>query len=139
MPTITDELVNEVFTLTKIKLSPDDPLLALILVQEESLKATLLQHNTARTELDKSFLAQLDARQVKIDEMYSELIQYRERVVVELLAKNQQIAIQIENRVLVKVLRSLQRGRRQTLVFVTLAALVVLGIGWVFLNMRGWQ
>jgi|GEM_PF-2000049 len=139
MPTRIDELINEVFALTKIKLSPDDPLLALILVQEESLKATLLLHNTARAELDKSFLAQLDTRQVRIDEMYSELIQYRERVVVELLAKNQQIAIQIESRVLVKVLRSLQRWRRQALVFVTLAALVVLGIGWVILKMRGWQ
>ena len=139
MPTRRDELIHEVFALTKIKLSPDDPLLALILVQEKSLKATLLQHNSTRTELDKSFLAQLDARQAKIDEMYSELIQYRERVVVELLAKNQQIAIQTESRVLVKVLRGLQRRRRQALVFATLAALVVLGIAWVFLQMRGWQ
>lgn len=139
MPTRMDELVNEVFTLTKVKLSPDDPLLAVIMLQEEGLKRTLHQQNADRTEQDEVFLAQLDARQANIDAMYSELVQYRERVVVELLAKNQQIATQVENRVQRKVLGSLQRLRQQVIVLLTFAALSVLGIGWVFLQMRGWQ
>lgn len=137
MPTRTDELVNEVFALTKVKLSPDDPLLAVILLQEERLKRTLQQERTGRTEQDNAFLAQIDERQVKLLDMYSELVQYRERVVAELLAKNQQIAIQIEKRVHRKVLGSVRRLRQQVIVFLTLAALMVLGSGWVLLYIRG--
>lgn len=137
MPTRTDELVNEIFSLTKIKLSPDDPLLAVILLQEDSLKETLRQQNAYRVEQDKAFLAQLDARQVKIDAMYSELVQYRERVVVELLAKNQQIAIHAENRVLRKVSGRLTRLRQQIALFLMLAVLLALGLNWVFLQIRG--
>ncbi|HBP32106.1 MAG TPA: hypothetical protein DD666_22190 [Advenella kashmirensis] len=133
MPTRTDELVNDVFALTKVKLSPDDPLLAVIVLQEESLKRALQQKNAGCSEQDDAFLAQIDERQVKLLDMYSELVQYRERVVVELLAKNQQIAIQIENRVQRQVLGSLRRLRQQVIVFLTLAALLVLGSGWVFL------
>lgn len=137
MPTRIDELINEVFSLTKIKLSPDDPLLAVILLQEDSLKEMLQQQNADRIEQDKAFLAQLDARQIKIDAMYSELVQYRERVVVELLAKNQQIAIHTENRVLRKISGSLTRLRRQIAFFLVLAVLLMLGISWVFLQIRG--
>jgi len=137
MPTRTNELVNDVFSLTKIKLSPDDPLLAVILLQEERLKETLRQQNADRIEQDKAFLTQLDARQIKIDAMYSELVQYRERVVVELLAKNQQIAIHTENRVQRKVSGSLTRLRRQIALFFGLAVLLALGLNWVFLQIRG--
>ena len=133
MPTRIDELINGVFSLTKIKLSPDDPLLAVILLQEERLKETLQQQNADRIEQDKAFLAQLDARQVKIDAMYSELVQYRERVVVELLAKNQQIAIHAENRVLRKVSGRLTRLRQQIALFLVLTLLLALGLSWVFL------
>ncbi|ETF00913.1 hypothetical protein W822_19380 [Advenella kashmirensis W13003] len=139
MPTRTDELVNDVFSLTKIKLSPDDPLLAVILLQEEKFKETLQQQNADRIEQDKAFLTQLDARQVKIDAMYSELIQYRERVVAELLAKNQQIAIHTENRVQRKVSGSLTRLKRQIALFLVLAVLLALYLSWVFLQIRGWQ
>src|SRR5690606_7485052 len=137
MPTRIDELINDVFSLTKIKLSPDDPLLAVFLLQEEKFKETLQQQNADRIEQDKAFLAQLDARQVKIDAMYSELIQYRERVVAELLAKNQQIAIHIENRVQRKVSGTLKRLRRQIALFLVLAVLLALCLSWVFLQIRG--
>lgn len=137
MPTKIDELINEVFSLTKIKLSPDDPLLAVSLLQEERLKETLQQQNADRIEQDKAFLAQLDARQVKIDTMYSELVQYRERVVAELLAKNQQIAIHIENRVQRKVSGGLMRLKRQIALSLVLAVLLALCLSWVFLQIRG--
>lgn len=133
MPTRMDELVNEVFALTKVKLSPDDPLLAVILLQEQGVRRLLEQQNVARSDQDIAFFAQLDARQIEINEMYSELVQYRERVVAELLAKNQQIAIQIENRVQRKVLRNVQRLRRQIVVFLMLAILSMVGICSVFL------
>src|SRR5690606_30684410 len=97
------------------------------------LKETLQQHNAERIEQDKAFLAQLDARQIKIDAMYSELLQYRERVVVELLAKNQQIAIHAENRVLRKVSGRLTRLRQQIALFLVLTLLLALGLSWVFL------
>lgn len=139
MQTRKDELVNEVFALTKVKLSPDDPLLAVILLQEQRLQRALEKQSSDRSNQNKAFFAQLDERQIKIDSMYSELVQYRERVVAELLAKNQQIALQVENRVQRKVLDRIQRLRQQVVVFLMLAVLLTLGIGLVFLQMRGWQ
>ena len=137
MSTRTDELVNEVFALAKIKLSSDDPLLAVILLQEQRLQHQLEQQSAKRTEQNETFLAQLDERQIKIDAVYSELIQYRERVVAELLAKNQQIAIQVENRVQRQVSGSIQRLRRLLVVCVTLSVLLVAGVVSVLLQMRG--
>lgn len=137
MPTRTDELVNEVFALTKIKLSSDDPLLAVILLQEQRLEHKLEQQSALRTEQNEGFLAQLDERQIKIDAVYSELIQYRERVVAELLAKNQQIAIQVENRVQRQVSGSIQRQRRLLFVCVTLSVLLLTGVVSILLQMRG--
>ncbi len=134
MQTRTDELVNEVFALTKQNLSPDDPLLTVMLLQEKGLQRVLEQQSARRIEQDQAFFAQLDERQTKITEMYSELIQYRERVVAELLTKNQQVAIQIENRVERKVLGSMNRLRRLIVVCLTLAAIFLVGIGSVFFN-----
>ena len=139
MQTRKDELVNEVFALTKIKLSPDDPLLAVILLQEQSLQRALETQSSDRSNQNKAFFAQLDERQIKIDSMYSELVQYRERVVAELLVKNQQIALQVENRVQRKILDRIQRLRQQIVVFLILAVLLMVGIGLMFLQMRGWQ
>lgn len=137
MPTRTNELVNEVFALTKIKLSSDDPLLAVILLQEQRLQHRLEQQSAQRTQQNETFLAQLDERQIKIDAVYSELIQYRERVVAELLAKNQLIAIQIENRVQRQVSGSIQRLRRLLVVCLTLNVLLLAGVVSVLLQMRG--
>lgn len=137
MQTRTDELVNEVFALTKQNLSPDDPLLTVMLLQEKGLQRALEQQSACRIEQDQAFFAQLDERQIKITAMYSELIQYRERVVAELLAKNQQIAIQIENRVERKVLGSLSRLRRLLVVSLTLAILLLAGIVSVLIQMGG--
>lgn len=133
MQTRKDELVNEIFALTKIKLSPDDPLLAVILLQEQSLQRALEKQSADRSNQNSAFFAQLDERQIKIDAMYSELVQYRERVVAELLAKNQQIALQVENRVQRKVLNRIQRLRQQVVVFLVLAVLLTVGIGSMFL------
>lgn len=137
MQTRKDELVNEVFALTKIKLSPDDPLLAVILLQEQSLLRGLEKQSSDRNNQNKAFFAQLDERQIKIEAMYSELVQYRERVVAELLAKNQQIALQVEHRVQRKVLSRIQRLRQHIVVFLALAVLSMVGIGSMFLQMRG--
>lgn len=134
MQTRTDELVNEVFALTKQNLSPDDPLLTVMLLQEKGLQRVLEQQSACRIEQDQAFFAQLDERQTKITGMYSELIQYRERVVAELLTKNQQVAIQIENRVERKVLGSMNRLRRLIVVCLTLAVIFLVGIGSVFFN-----
>lgn len=134
MQTRTDELVNEVFALTKQNLSPDDPLLTVMLLQEKGLQRVLEQQSACRIEQDQVFFAQLDERQTKITAMYSELIQYRERVVAELLTKNQQVAIQIENRVERKVLGSMNRLRRLIVVCLTLAVIFLVGIGSVFFN-----
>lgn len=139
MQTRKDELVNEVFALTKIKLSPDDPLLAMILLQEQSLQRALEKQSAGHSNQNNAFFAQLDERQIKIEAMYSELVQYRERVVAELLAKNQQITLQVENRVQRKILDRIQRLRQQIVVFLMLAVLLTVGICLMFLQMRGWQ
>lgn len=109
MQTRMDELVNEVFTQTKTKLSPDDPLLTLILLQEKGLQRAFELQNASRADQDEAFLTQLDERLIKINAMYAELTQYRERVVAELMAKNQQVAVQIEGRVERRALSGVKR------------------------------
>lgn len=138
MRTRTDQLVSEVFALTKQKLSADDPLLALILLQEQSLQQALGQQNTQRADQDQAFFAQLDERQTQINAMYSELVQYRERVVAELLAKNQQIAIHIQDRAQRKVQGSIRRLRRLLVVSLAGCIFLLAGIGSVLIQMRGW-
>ena len=137
MQTRTDELVNEVFTLTKQKLSPDDPLLSLILLQEKSLQLAFEQQNISRAEQDQAFLAQLDERLVKINAMAADLAQYRERVIAELLAKNQQVAVQIEGRVVRRALGGVQRLRVLAGVALAVAVFSLAGVGMMYFQMRG--
>lgn len=137
MQTRTDELVNEVFTLTKQKLSPDDPLLSLILLQEKSLQREFEQQNISRADQDQAFLAQLDERLVKINAMATDLAQYRERVIAELLAKNQQVAVQIEGRVVRRALGGVQRLRVLAGVALAVAVFSLAGVGMMYFQMRG--
>jgi len=137
MQTRTDELVNEVFTQTKQKLSPDDPLLSLILLQEKSLQRAFLQQNISRADQDQAFLAQLDERLVKINAMAADLAQYRERVIAELLAKNQQVAVQIEGRVVRRALGGVQRLRVLAGVALAVAVFSLAGVGMMYFQMRG--
>ncbi|AFK64642.1 hypothetical protein TKWG_25684 (plasmid) [Advenella kashmirensis WT001] len=137
MQTRTDELVNEVFTQTKQKLSPDDPLLSLILLQEKSLQRAFEQQNISRADQDQAFLAQLDERLVKINAMAADLAQYRERVIAELLAKNQQVAVQIEGRVVRRALGGVQRLRVLAGVALAVAVFSLAGVGMMYFQMRG--
>lgn len=137
MQTRTDELVNEVFTQTKQKLSPDDPLLSLILLQEKSLQRAFEQQNISRADQDQAFLAQLDERLVKINAMATDLAQYRERVIAELLAKNQQVAVQIEGRVVRRALGGVQRLRVLAGVALAVAVFSLAGVGMMYFQMRG--
>jgi len=137
MQTRTDELVNEVFALTKTKLSPDDPLLTLILLQERGLKRSFEQHYASRADQDQAFLAQLDERLVKINAMYSELSQYRERVVAELMVKNQQVTVQIEGRVARRALGGVKRLGLVAGVALVVAIVALTGAAAVYFQMRG--
>lgn len=137
MQTRIDELVNEVFTLTKTKLSPDDPLLTLILLQEKSLQRAFEQQNASRADQDKAFLAQLDERLVKINTMYAELSQYRERVVAELMAKNQQVAVQIEGRVARRALSGVKRLGVMAAIALSVAVMALMAAAGVYFQMRG--
>ncbi|RZT91049.1 hypothetical protein EV681_4572 [Advenella incenata] len=137
MQTRTEELVNEVFTQTKQKLSPDDPLLSLILLQEKSLQRAFEQQNTSRADQDQAFLAQLDERLVKINAMAADLAQYRERVIAELLAKNQQVAVQIEGRVVRRALGGVKRLRVVAGAALAVAVLCLVGVGMMYFQIRG--
>ncbi len=137
MQTRTDELVNEVFALTKTKLSPDDPLLILILLQERGLERAFEQQNTSRADQDLAFLAQLDDRLVKINAMYSELSQYRERVVAELMVKNQQVAVQIEGRVARSALGGVKRLELVAGAALVVAVVALAGAAAMYFQMRG--
>lgn len=137
MQTRTDELVNEVFTLTKTKLAPDDPLLTLILLQEKGLQRAFAQQNASRAEQDQAFLAQLDERLVKINAMYSELSQYRERVVAELMVKNQQVAVQIEGRVARSAVGDVKRMGRVAGAALVVAVGALAGTAAMYFQMRG--
>lgn len=137
MQTRTDELVNEVFNLTKTKLAPDDPLLTLILLQEKGLQRAFAQQNASRAEQDQAFLAQLDERLVKINAMYSELSQYRERVVAELMVKNQQVAVQIEGRVARSALGGVKRMGRVAGAALVVAVGALAGTAAMYFQMRG--
>jgi len=137
MQTRTDELVNEVFNLTKTKLAPDDPLLTLILLQEKGLHRAFAQQNASRAEQDQAFLAQLDERLVKINAMYSELSQYRERVVAELMVKNQQVAVQIEGRVARSALGGVKRMGRVAGAALVVAVGALAGTAAMYFQMRG--
>lgn len=137
MQTRTDELVNEIFTLTKIKLSPDDPLLTLILLQEKGLQQAFELQSASRSNQDEAFLTQLDERLIKINTMYVELTQYRERVVAELMAKNQQVAVQIEGRVERRALSGVKRLSILAGVALAVAVVALCGAAAMFFQMRG--
>lgn len=137
MPTRTDELVNEVFTLTKTKLSPDDPLLALILLQEKGLQRAFEQQNARRTDQDEAFLVQLDERLENLNTIYAELSQYRERVVAELMAKNQQVAVQIEGRIARRVVNGIKRLGVMAGVALGIAILALAVAAALYFQIRG--
>ena len=137
MPTRTDELVNEVFTLTKTKLSRDDPLFALILLQEKGLQRAFEQQNARRADQDEAFLLQLDDRLRKVNAMYAELSQYRERVVADLMAKNQQVAVQIEGRVARRALSGVRRLGVRAGVALGIAVLALTVAAALYFQIRG--
>lgn len=137
MPTRTDELVNEVFTLTKTKLSLDDPLFALIVLQEKGLQRAFEQQNARRADQDEAFLLQLDDRLRKVNAMYAELSQYRERVVADLMAKNQQVAVQIEGRVARRALSGVRRLGVRAGVALGIAVLALTVAAALYFQIRG--
>lgn len=137
MPTRTDELVNEVFTLTKTKLSLDDPLFSLIVLQEKGLQRAFEQQSARRTDQDEAFLVQLDDRLRKVNAMYAELSQYRERVVADLMAKNQQVAVQIEGRVARRALSGVKRLGVMAGVALGIAVLALTVVAALYFQIRG--
>ncbi len=137
MQTRVNELLNEVFALTKTKLSPDDPLLALILLQEKSLQRAFGQQNASRVDKDDAFLAQLDERLIRINAMYAELSQYRERVVAELMAKNQQMAVQIEGKLERRALSGVKRLGVIAAAALSVAVVALLAATAMYFQMRG--
>ena len=89
-----DFLIAEVFRLTGTRLTVDDPIVAVLLMQEQSFKAAFSEFADHQIEKRAEFLEEIATHESKITEAAAKLEQYREQLLLELAG---QAGRQIEN------------------------------------------
>ena len=79
-----DFLIAEVFRLTGTRLTADDPIVAVLLMQEQSFKAAFSEFADHQIEKRKEFLEEISSHEGKITEAAAKLELYREQLLLEL-------------------------------------------------------
>ncbi|WP_197272089.1 hypothetical protein [Neisseria sp. 83E34] len=78
------DIISEVFRLTGVRLTPDDPVVAVLLILEQSLKAAFSDFAADQAKVSESFLERIAEHEKNITDAAARLETYREQLLVEL-------------------------------------------------------
>ncbi|MBK1781605.1 hypothetical protein JHL22_10275 [Advenella sp. WQ 585] len=107
------QIISDVFSISGLKISADDPIVAILLYQKKQLAI----NRKGLEEHDNAFFINLDQRFQKISQHYEEMQNQKNIILTELMQKNER---------LVKDELQKQKPNHETVFFVVLGILVTL-------------
>lgn len=139
--TDTEGMIAEVFRLTGTKITDDDPILAVLLLQQQILQTELAAFGRQQGVDRKAFLEDLAAHERIITEAAAELREYRQQILTELLQKTEMQQEEMEAKLFASIQNRVAENNRRMLdgffgrltkhlwlVFLVLAAAVLVGV-----------
>lgn len=78
------DIISEVFRQTGVRLTPDDPVVAVLLIQKQSLMAAFTDFAVHQAKVSESFLERIAEHEKNITDAAVRLETYREQLLVEL-------------------------------------------------------
>ncbi len=106
----TQGIIADVFKDTGVRLSPDDPIVAVLLAQSRFFNKALAE-GAAKNEL---FLNTLQAERQMILDAVAELKEYRTQVLTELVQENKQSVEELTDKVYAGVRHQIESERRHS-------------------------
>ena len=132
-----DNLIAEVFALTGVKLTADDPIVAVLLLQRQSVQTAMQAFEQRQQDARDEFMQQLAKHEQNITDAAAELNTYRQQILTELLQKTDLQQDALEARLYSNINQRIAKSNEQQLnMFLgrLKGYLVVAGIFWAMIG-----
>ncbi|MDO4997350.1 MAG: hypothetical protein Q4E16_01745 [Neisseria sp.] len=96
--TDVDNIIADVFRLSGQKLTADDPIVAVLLMQEHGIQRAFQEQQVEHSQVTAEFMVELAQREKSILQAAEELKKYREQILADLLAKTNEQLTESEGR-----------------------------------------
>ena len=133
-----DSIIAEVFRLTGLRITKDDPVMAVLLMQEQIFNSVFSQFADHQTKMRDAFYERISTHEQNITDAAAKLEKYRELLLLELAQHADSQIKEAEGRIYASVSARIVKdveaanaaflGRLKKLLSITLAAVVVLMI-----------
>ena len=133
-----DNLIAEVFALTGVKLTADDPIVAVLLLQRQSVQTAMQAVEQRQQDARDEFMQQLAKHEQNITDAAAELNTYRQQILTELLQKTDLQQDALEARLYSNINQRIAKSNEQQLnMFLgrLKGYLVVAGIFWAMIGL----
>ena len=133
-----DNLIAEVFALTGVKLTADDPIVAVLLLQRQSVQTAMQAFEQRQQDARDEFMQQLAKHEQNITDAAAELNTYRQQILTELLQKTDLQQDALEARLYSNINQRIAKSNEQQLnMFLgrLKGYLVVAGIFWATIGL----
>ena len=133
-----DNLIAEVFVLTGVKLTADDPIVAVLLLQRQSVQTAMQAFEQRQQDARDEFMQQLAKHEQNITDAAAELNTYRQQILTELLQKTDLQQDALEARLYSNINQRIAKSNEQQLnMFLgrLKGYLVVAGIFWAMIGL----
>ena len=133
-----DNLIAEVFALTGVKLTADDPIVAVLLLQRQSVQTAMQAFEQRQQDARDEFMQQLAKHEQNITDAAAELNTYRQQILTELLQKTDLQQDALEARLYSNINQRIAKSNEQQLnMFLgrLKGYLVVAGIFWAMIGL----
>ena len=106
-------IIAEVFAVTGVKLTADDPIVAVLLMQQQSIQTALQSFERQQDDARAAFLHQLAIHEQSITEAAAELKTYRQQILTELLQQTDLQQAEIEERLFGSINQRVSKNTEQ--------------------------
>ena len=133
-----DNHIAEVFALTGVKLTADDPIVAVLLLQRQSVQTAMQAFEQRQQDARDEFMQQLAKHEQNITDAAAELNTYRQQILTELLQKTDLQQDALEARLYSNINQRIAKSNEQQLnMFLgrLKGYLVVAGIFWAMIGL----
>ena len=132
-----DNLIAEVFALTGVKLTADDPIVAVLLLQRQSVQTAMQAFEQRQQDARDEFMQQLAKHEQNITDAAAELNTYRQQILTELLQKTDLQQDALEARLYSNINQRIAKSNEQQLNMFLGRLKGYLGVAGIFWAMIG--
>ena len=94
-----DNIIADVFRLTGTRITADDPIVAVLLMQEQSFKSAFSEFADHQAKMRTAFLEQMAVHESNITQAAAKLEQYREQLLLDLAGQTNRQIGEVESKV----------------------------------------